>query len=81
MAAWIVFEGSTETGYQGDIAIDDINIHDGPCPVDAQIKPVSVPDINIVSLANNQTALKSIKKRRRKLLRHFRRRNGTRHGE
>ncbi|XP_029657179.1 uncharacterized protein LOC115231256 [Octopus sinensis] len=77
----IVFEGSTETGYQGDIAIDDINIHDGPCPIDAQIKPVAVPDIDIVSLANNQTALKSIKKRRRKLLRHFRRRNGTRHGE
>ncbi|GAB1598630.1 uncharacterized protein LOC106870625 [Argonauta hians] len=73
----IVFEGSTETGYQGDIAIDDINIHDGLCPVDAQIKPVVVPDINVVSLANNQTALKSIKKRRRKLLRHFRRKNIT----
>ena len=27
----MIFEGVTESGYEGDIALDDISIHDGEC--------------------------------------------------
>ncbi|KAL5017582.1 hypothetical protein ScPMuIL_007171 [Solemya velum] len=29
----LVFEGITESGYLGDIALDDIRVFDGPCPL------------------------------------------------
>ncbi|XP_067656816.1 uncharacterized protein [Haliotis asinina] len=38
----IAFEGITEKGYQGDIAIDDISVEDGPCPIDSNAVPVVV---------------------------------------
>ncbi|XP_071089970.1 uncharacterized protein [Haliotis cracherodii] len=38
----IAFEGITEKGYQGDIAIDDISVEDGPCPVDSNAVAVVV---------------------------------------
>ena len=27
----MIFEGVTESGYEGDISLDDISIHDGEC--------------------------------------------------
>ena len=27
----VIFEGVTENGYEGDISLDDISIHDGEC--------------------------------------------------
>lgn len=45
----IAFEGITENGYLGDIAIDDVSVTDGPCPVDQKIIPVKVA-INATNL-------------------------------
>lgn len=73
----VVFEGSTETGYQGDMAIDDITVDDGECPIDPHLRPVVVPDIT-TRASFNWTAVRSKKRRRKKPRAHsHRRRNGT----
>ncbi|BFZ02051.1 hypothetical protein BsWGS_05090 [Bradybaena similaris] len=38
----IAFEGITENGYLGDMAIDDVSVTDGPCPIDERVVPVRV---------------------------------------
>ncbi|PVD29718.1 hypothetical protein C0Q70_08974 [Pomacea canaliculata] len=38
----IAFEGITENGFQGDMAIDDVSVADGPCPVEQGIQTVQV---------------------------------------
>lgn len=73
----IVFEGSTETGYQGDMAIDDITVEDGECPIDPHLRPVIVPDIT-TRAPFNHTLIRSKKRRKKKPRVHsHRRRNGT----
>ncbi|CAG5120534.1 unnamed protein product [Candidula unifasciata] len=47
----IAFEGITEKGYLGDIAIDDVSVTDGPCPVDEKVVPVRVA-INSTKILN-----------------------------
>ncbi|XP_059171505.1 uncharacterized protein LOC131952722 [Physella acuta] len=47
----IAFEGITESGYQGDMAIDDVSVTDGPCPLDQRVTPVKV-SINSTSVAS-----------------------------
>ncbi|ESO98389.1 hypothetical protein LOTGIDRAFT_231436 [Lottia gigantea] len=38
----IAFEGITESGYQGDISIDDVSVTDAGCPIDSGVTPVKV---------------------------------------
>lgn len=47
----IAFEGITESGYQGDMAIDDVSVTDGPCPLDQRVTPVKV-SVNSTSVAS-----------------------------
>ena len=45
----IAFEGITENGFEGDIAIDDVSVTDGNCAVDDRVQTVVV-DIDTSSI-------------------------------
>lgn len=67
----IGFEAITETGFQGDIAIDDIRVNDGPCPSDSNARPVVV-NVPITPNPDTETTTKeqltrAERKRRRRL--------------
>lgn len=53
----LIFEGVTETGYEGDISIDDFRIRDGLCAADAaslEATPAPMPDREKKKLFNEQ---------------------------
>lgn len=62
----IAFEGITESGYQGDISIDDVSVNDGPCPSNEKVAPVRV---EVTSNSTLRTGRIFAKKLRRKMKR------------
>ncbi|XP_045189151.2 uncharacterized protein LOC123546718 isoform X2 [Mercenaria mercenaria] len=53
----LIFEAKTETGYEGDISMDDFRIRDGLCALDAaslEIKPEPLPQQERSYLLNEQ---------------------------
>ena len=38
----VIFEGITGTSYTGDIAIDDVEIMDGACPLPGMLRDVVI---------------------------------------
>ncbi|KAL4232405.1 hypothetical protein ACF0H5_009973 [Mactra antiquata] len=53
----LIFEGATDTGYEGDISIDDFRIRDGLCAEDAaslEMTPAPLPKKEMTKLFNEQ---------------------------
>ena len=61
----IAFEGITQSGYQGDIAIDDVSVTSGHCKLDKVVKSVKVAINSTILEEASKTFARKIKRGRR----------------
>nr|KAG5714367.1 hypothetical protein BaRGS_018584 [Batillaria attramentaria] len=72
----IAFEGITENGYQGDMAIDDVSVKDGECPKVEGIQTVQVQFNTTSSVRDGKNFARNIKRMRLGRLRRNRQTRG-----
>ncbi|XP_012940312.2 uncharacterized protein LOC101853653 [Aplysia californica] len=63
----LAFEGITENGYQGDMAIDDVSVTDGPCPMDETVVPVKVKVNSTTVIKEGKSFARKLRRKRKRL--------------